>query len=70
LSAHHHYPLTELVLVGPDLAKEWLEGSAPNRALSLRAVDRYADDMRAGRSRAGLVGAAKPAAAEAAPPSG
>jgi hypothetical protein len=49
LSAHHHYPLTELVLVGPDLAKEWLEGSAPNRALSLRAVDRYADDMRAGR---------------------
>jgi hypothetical protein len=49
MSGHHPSLQTDVELVTPALAREWLEGAAANRNLSLRAVDRFADDMRAER---------------------
>lgn len=42
-------PRTEIVLITPEIATEWLENNHNNRPISDRTVARYAEDMRAGK---------------------
>jgi hypothetical protein len=49
MSGHHPSLQADVELIGPGEARAWLQDAAANRNVSLRQVDRHAEDMLAGR---------------------